>query len=372
MPLTVVQTLPALEAGGVERGAVELARELARRGHRAIVVSAGGRLVPALEAAGAEHVAMNIGRKSPLTLRNVAALRSLLRDTRADILHARSRLPAWISYLALARLSRTQRPHFVTTVHGPYSANRYSGIMTQGERVIAISEFIRRYILENYAEVDPERITVIPRGVSAQEFPHGFRPDPAWLARWRAEHPQLAGAALVTLPARITAWKGQEDFLAVMGRLKDRGAAVHGLLVGGAEPRRRVFLEQLQGLVQSRGLQRFVTFTGHRDDLREIMSVSAVIVSLAKIPEAFGRAALEALSLGIPVVAYDHGGAGEVLRSVFPGGLVPPGDTGAAAVRIENLLASPATVPAGHPFPLQQMLDRTIEIYEELAGGQSS
>ena len=371
MSLTVIQALPALEAGGVERGTVEVATELVRQGHRAIVVSAGGRLVSRLREAGVEHVTLPIGRKSPLTLRHVSALRDLLRGSGAQILHARSRLPAWIAHLALRRLGAAAKPHFITTVHGPYSANRYSGIMVRGERVIAISEFIRRYILENYPDTEPERITVIPRGVSAAEFPHGYRPAAGWLSRWHGEFPRLAGVPLVTLPARITAWKGQEDFISIMARLRDRGVSAHGLIVGGAERRRQAFLEKLQRMVRDRALQSWITFTGHRDDLREIMATSHVVMSLAQIPEAFGRTALESLSLGTPVVAYAHGGAAEVLQPMYPEGLVPPGDVEAAAACVRRVLDTGERAPERHPYPLQLMLDRTLALYAEVAGGQA-
>lgn len=352
----------------MERGTVEVALELARRGHRAVVVSAGGRLVGRLEAAGVEHVCLPIGRKSPLTLRYIYILRRLLLGCRADILHARSRLPAWISYLAWRGMDPGLRPRFVTTVHGPYSPNCYSAVMTRGEGIIAISDFIRDYVLENFRGVEPARIRVIPRGVSAAEFPHGHRPDDAWMQRWRAEFPQLRGQPLITLPARITRWKGQEDFLQVMRLLKERGMTVHGLLVGRVDRRRERFLRELRGAALAGGLADRVTFIGHRDDIREIMSISNVVVSLALEPEAFGRTSLEALSLGVPVVAYDHGGAGEILRQIFPQGLVVRGDLRAAADRIAAFCASRPAVPNANPFTLQRMLDETLRLYVELAG----
>ncbi|HEX5664992.1 MAG TPA: glycosyltransferase, partial [Xanthomonadaceae bacterium] len=138
-PLTVVQLLPALETGGVERSALEIAAALVGAGHRAVVVSAGGRLVPQLHELGAEHVELDIGRKSLLTLRRVPMLRRLLRDSAADVVHARSRLPAWIGWRALQGIPSGHRPHFVTTVHGLNSPSRYSAIMTRGERVICVS-----------------------------------------------------------------------------------------------------------------------------------------------------------------------------------------------------------------------------------------
>src|SRR3990172_1594290 len=162
MTLTVVQVLPALESGGVERGTVEVARELSRRGHRARVVWGGGGRGAEWGAAGPRHITWAIGKKTPLTLHYVRPLRQLLASERVDVLHARSRLPAWIAYLAWRRMDPLRRPRFVTTVHGPYTVNRYSRIMTRGERVIAISSWIRDYILSHYPEVDASRITVIP------------------------------------------------------------------------------------------------------------------------------------------------------------------------------------------------------------------
>ena len=367
MRLTVVQLLPALEAGGVERGTVQIARALVERGHRAIVVSGGGRLVAALQSVGAEHVLLDIGRKSLLTLRHVAPLAQLLRDGGAHILHARSRLPAWIGLLARRRLG-PRAPRLVTTVHGPYSVNAYSAVMTRGERVIAISEFIRSYILSNYPGTDPGRIRVIHRGVSAAEFPPGYQPSAAWRESWQASFPQLRDKALITLPARITRWKGQEDFIALVGLLRARGADVHGLLVGGTEPRRRSYMQELQDRVRSDNLGAHISFLGHRDDVREIMAISAVVLSLARIPEAFGRTAPEALSLGVPVVGYDHGGTSEILRPMFADGLVAPGTIAAAADRVSTFLARRPGIPTTQPFPLQRMLDETLAVYEELAG----
>jgi glycosyltransferase involved in cell wall biosynthesis len=368
MPLTVVQLLPAMDAGGVERGTLEVARELVRRGHRAIVVSRGGRLVPGLEQTGAEHVTLDIGRKSPLVLGTIGALRRLLQSARADIVHARSRLPAWICLLALRGMPDTGRPRFMTTVHGPYSANGYSGVMARGERVIAISNFIRDYILRNYPRTDPSRVRTIHRGVDAAEFPRGYRPDAAWLAAWHAQFPQLRDQRLITLPGRITRWKGHADFIRLVQLLRERGIPVHGLIAGGAEPRRAGFLRELRDQVRASGLEAAITFTGARADLREVMAISRVVLSLANEPEAFGRTALEALCLGVPVVAYDHGGATEVLSAILPQGLVAPADVAVAADRVQAFLARPPAVTAANPFTLERMLEATLSVYGELAG----
>ena len=362
--LTVVQTLPALNVGGVERGTVDVATELVRRGHRAIVISKGGRLVEELKDNGVEHIALGIGEKSLFTLRHVAFLRKLLHDNQADILHTRSRLPAWISYLAWKGMDHEARPHFITSVHGPYTVNAYSKIMTRGENIIAISEFIKDYILKNYPETNERKITVIPRGIDTQKFFHGFQPQTEWLNQWQSEHPALKDKFLITLPARITRWKGQEDFLRIIALLKARNIKIHGLIAGGAEKRQMKFLEELKQFSIDKNISNDVTFLGQRNDLREVMAVSNLILSLAKEPEAFGRTALEALGLGIPVVAYDHGGASEVLSKIFPEGRVMPNNIEAVARLIERFCNAPPAVPDKNPFTLKKMLDETLDLYE--------
>jgi glycosyltransferase involved in cell wall biosynthesis len=174
--MKIVQILPELNAGGVERGTLEIASHLVREGHEAIVISNGGRMVPALEAAGARHVAMPVHRKSLASLWQVPALRRFLTAERPDILHIRSRVPGWIAWLAWRGMDPATRPRLVSTVHGFYSVNAYSAVMTRGERVIAVSESIRGYIRENYPATPPEIIRVIPRGIEPGDYGAEFRP----------------------------------------------------------------------------------------------------------------------------------------------------------------------------------------------------
>ena len=367
MSLTVLQALPALEVGGVERGMVEVAKALVERGHRSIVISGGGRLVGQLQRQGSEHIELPIGKKSPFTLMLARKLRALLLEQRVDILHARSRLPAWVAWLAWKNTPPATRPAFITTVHGPYSVNAYSRIMLRGERIIAISAFIKDYILKNYPDIKAERIALIPRGVSRREFPHGFKADANWMRQWRREFSFLQDKFVITLPARITRWKGQQDFIAMLARLKSDHVPVHGLIAGGVEPRRASFFQELQALIKKLGLDEDISFLGQRHDLREVMAASDLVMSLARKPEAFGRTALEALSLGIPVIAYDHGGASEVLGAGFPQGLIPHLDIVAASRKAKAFYQDRPTVPPQHGFTLQQMLDSTLALYEKLA-----
>ena len=364
--LSVAQLLPALNGGGVERGTLEVARELVRHGHRSVVISAGGRLVSELVESGSEHLAWPLGGKSPLTLRWVRPLRRWLTEQNIDILHARSRLPAWMAWLAWRGMDPATRPHFVTTVHGLYSVSRYSAIMTRGERVIAVSETVRQYLQRHYPELPAERIQVIARGVDPAAFPYGYRPTADWLADWRRCYPQLQDDPILTLPARLSRLKGHEDFIELIARLRTYGVPVRGLIVGGAEPRRRRYADALQEKVRARKLDDVILFTGHRSDIREIDAVSSLVLSLSVQPESFGRTVLEALSLGTPVVGYDHGGVGEILARIYPVGRVPVGDLDTLTAKVMAVLADAPPVPAEPVFPLQRMLDETLALYQTL------
>lgn len=364
--LTVLQILPALQSGGVERGTLEVAQALVERGHRALVMSGGGRLVEPLVASGAEHFEWPIGRKSLKTLLLVGKLRRFLVEHRVDIVHARSRVPAWIVYLAWRGMDAATRPRFVTTVHGMYGVNRYSRIMTRGEAVIAVSDTVRDYIVANYPDCPPERIHVIHRGVDGAAYPHGWKPEAAWQQAFFAAFPNAASKTLVTLPGRITRLKGHEDFIQLIAQLKRTGLPVHGLIVGGASASKQRYLDALHARVHSLGLEQDVTFTGQRDDLKSILAISNLVLSLSTQPESFGRTTLEALRLGVPTAGYDHGGVGEILRAIYPPGLLSMGDPEIAHARIADLLRQPQPVPASDFYPLRDMLAKTLDLYEDL------
>jgi glycosyltransferase involved in cell wall biosynthesis len=365
--LTILQVLPALESGGVERGTLEVGKYLSEHGHRSIVMSAGGRLVEQLQREGSEHVTWNIGAKRLSTLRLVLRLRRFLIENQVDILHVRSRMPAWVCYLAWKGMERTTRPRFVTTVHGPYSVNAYSAVMTKGERVIVISEMIRDYVLKNYEGVDPTKLRLIYRGVDAAIYPYGYRPTQEWLERWHTQYPATQGKQLLTLPARITRWKGQEDFIDLIARIKDKVPNAHGLIVGETKDCKDQFLAELQSKAAALGVGDRITFTGHRCDLREVMAVSTIVFSLAREPEAFGRTTLEALSLGIPVIGYNHGGVAEQLRQILPSGSVAVRDVAGAAQLLERWLVVHPQVPNQSIFTLEKMLESTLSVYYELS-----
>ena len=367
--LTIVQLLPALEAGGAERSALEVARALVAAGHRSIVVSGGGRMVPRLLDQGSEHVAMPLGRKSLASLALVPGLRALLRRERADIVHARSRMPAWLGWLALRGLS--PRPHFVTTAHGLNSPGRYSAIMARGERVICVSNTVRDHLLRNYPRTGPERLVVIPRGIDPDEWPFGYQPDNSWREWFFAEFPQLAGAQLMTLPGRGTRLKGHADAIELVAGLKERGVPTRLLLLGARQVGREAYVAELERLAVDRGVAEHVAISAQRDDARDVFGASALVLQLSNKPESFGRTVIEALSLCRPVLGYDHGGVGELLADLYPAGRVPPGDHRRLVERAAELLrAAPPITPLSR-YRLVDMQAATLALYEGLVGADA-
>ena len=367
--MKVLQILPELNSGGVERGTLEVAQRLVADGHEALVVSNGGRMVAALEAAGARHVAMPVHRKRLGTLLQVAPLRRLLETERPEVLHLRSRAPAWVAWLAWRKMDVRTRPRLVCTVHGFYSVNAYSAVMTRGERLIAVSDSVRAYLQDNYKRVDPARVTVIHRGVDPAEYPRGWRATEEWRRAWAEQFPATHGQRLITLPGRLTRWKGAEDFVAILGELRRRGLPVHGVLVGETHPKKRAYEAELRAVIAAAGLAEHITLTGVRSDLREIMAESAAVLSLSLQPEAFGRTTMEAMTLGRPVAGYGHGGVGEQLAAMLPEGAVAPGDKLAMAERLAGWLTSPEGGPvprANVDFTLGAMLSRTLGVYREV------
>lgn len=367
--LTVLQMLPTLQSGGVEKGTLEVAKALIDRGHRSLVISSGGGMVWQLEAEGSEHFAWPVDKKSPWTLRFIWKLRRFLIEQSVDVLHYRSRVPGWIAYLAWKGMDPAARPRLISTVHGLHSISPYSAIMTRGERAIAVSETIKKYIVNNYPNTPKERIELIYRGVDPLEFPYGFKPDASWLTQWKAAYPQLTGKFVIALPGRMTRLKGHHDFLQVVKQLKEQGIPVVGLVVGGEDVKRRAYAHEIYQAVNDLHLSESVIFTGQRDDMREIYSQCNAVLSLSTKPESFGRTALEALSIGCPVVGYDHGGVGEVLDRLFPSGKVPLGDISMVVDILAQLRHKPDThVIANTVFLKSKMLQETLAIYQALVG----
>ena len=374
--LTVVQLLPALESGGVERSTLEIADALVRAGHRAIVVSAGGRLVPRLLETGAEHVALDIGRKSLATLGQVRPLRELLAREGVDIVHARSRLPAWIGWRALRGMPGARRPRFMTTVHGLNSPSRYSAVMTYGERVVCVSDTVRDYVLRHYPRTDPAKLRVVPRGIDPEAFPSAPWPDRIARIGVSAPYPRLGGdGPLLLLPGRGTRLKGHADALILLARLRGDGLDARLWMPGARDPARADYVAELESRAAALGIADALAITPPTAAIANAYAASDLVLQLSRKPEAFGRTVIEALSVGRPVLGWAHGGVGELLRELQPAGAVAPFDMDALHAGARALLgdaAQRAVLHATMPplvarYSLQAMQQSTLAVYRELA-----
>tara|TARA_R110001592_G_scaffold120423_1_gene324603 strand:+ start:3742 stop:4884 length:1143 start_codon:yes stop_codon:yes gene_type:complete len=365
-PLKIVQVLPALNSGGVERGTVELARELVRGGHTSVVISFGGRMVDGLVAEGSEHITFPVHRKSLWSLLQVRPMRRLLESLAADVVHVRSRAPAWIVWLAWRRMNPATRPRLVSTFHGMYSVNFYSAVMARAEHLIAISNCVKSYITTNY-KVDESRITLIPRGLD----PAAFNRDactPAWKKTLFQQYPQLKNKHIILMPGRLTRWKGQEAYLQMMSRLIQLRQDCHGVVVGDAEPGKQHYFDELLAMRSALGLDELVTFVGHRSDIAPFYGLAAVTCHMSNKAEPFGRTVPESLASGTPVVAYDRGGASESLNAGYPQGLVAPDDVVGFAARVHDLIDADAVIKLPENYYLSSQLASTLDVYRRLLG----
>lgn len=343
MPLppgaVILQVVPSLGSGGVERGTIEMVQAIARAGGTALVASAGGRLEPAVAAAGGRHLILPLASKNPVRIwRNVGHLVRLIRAEGVQLMHARSRAPAWSASLAAQKAGT----HFVTTYHAPYDESTpgkraYNAVMARGERVIAISQFIAELVQERHG-VSSSRIRLIPRGVD----PVLFDPDtlpPQRVEALRAEWGVQPGQRIVLLPGRLSRWKGQEVLIQALRFLRTPGLVC--IIAGPLRDRDR-YVAQLQARAAALGVEGRVKFVGACDDMPAGLALADVVVNASVEPEGFGRTVIEAQAMRRPLIATDHGGAAETVQHGRTGWRVTPGDPVALAAAIDRVLALPA------------------------------
>jgi glycosyltransferase involved in cell wall biosynthesis len=383
---TILQIIPELDTGGAELSAVEIAGAVARAGGRALVLSEGGRLVARMEAGGGEWVPFTAATKNPLhILWNAARITRLIRREGVDLVHARSRAPAWSALIAARR---TGRP-FVTTYHGAYSEKTklkraYNRVMASGDIVIANSRYTSNLIRSRYG-TPAEKIRVIYRGVDGEHF------DPAAVAPARAaalrEKWGLADDDIVVLhAARLTGWKGQRVVIEAAARLAQQKRLGRALFIlAGSAQGRDGYHAELEHLIEKHGLGDHVRLVGHVEDMPAALTLARCALVASTEPEAFGRTATEAQVMGCPVIATDHGAPPETVKARptvegadITGWLVPPGDREKMVQAIAEALAlSPEEREAMRQrarahvlasFTLEAMREETLAVYDDLLG----
>jgi glycosyltransferase involved in cell wall biosynthesis len=363
--LHVVQLVPELNQGGVERGVVEFNRELVKRGHISTVISAGGKMAAQIEADGGQLIELDVCSKNPFTVPlRVRALRRLLSDLwpPISVIHARSRVPAWLCFFADKKL----KIPFITTVHGFNSVSRYSEIMTKGDAVICVSNPVKRYIQENYGTPE-DKITVIHRGIDPEEF-NPEKLDQEWINSFKVKY-DLSDKYIVTTVGRITELKDYEAFIRAIAACAQTIPNIKGVIVGGVRHDKQAYYERLQDLVKELHAENHIIFAGSHSQMSEIYELSDVLVSSSKQPESFGRTLIEAMAMNTPVIATRHGGALDIIEEGVNGLLFEPGNEMelAGAILSQNQIQRDGLREyVLKNFSLDRMTDDELAVYREL------
>jgi len=363
-----------LETGGVERGTIEVAEAIKAAGGVPVVISAGGVLVRELERMDIVHVRLPVQTKNPLKiLRNVKAIEGVIRQYKVELVHARSRAPAWSARMA----ARNCGVPFVTTFHGTYNLGPfgikrpYNAVMAMGDRVIAISNFIARHVQERY-KTPSEKIRIIHRGVDTSKFDTASV-SPERMIKLATEWRLPEDMPVFMLPGRLTRWKGQHvvlDALEKMGRQD-----VRCLLVGSDQGRKK-YHASLKRAIEQKGLQGVVHIVNGCNDMAAAYLLSDFVLSASTDPEAFGRVIVEAQAMGRPVIASRHGGALETVIPGETGWLVAPSDGKDLARAMEVALATTheerermakvCITQAREVYSREKMCRKTLDVYAEV------
>ena len=376
--MILLQVIPELEAGGAERTVLDVAEAVIAAGGQALVASQGGRLEDELEALGGRHVRLPLKSKNPITIwRNAARLARLIRAQGVQIVHARSRAPAWSAMWAARRAD----VHFVTTYHGVYNARSgakrwYNSVMARGDRVIANSQFTADHVRAEHG-VGEDRLRVIPRGVDLDRArPEAVSEDriAALRSAWGVAENETR--PILLLPARLTRWKGQLVAIEALAKPGLAEAQAPILILAGDDQGRTEYRAELENRAAALGLDDRVRLPGHVTDIPAALALADLVLTPSIEPEAFGRTTAEAGAMGRAVIAADHGGAREIIVQGETGWRVPPGDADALAKAISHALqigpearaaiGEAARIRVRERFSKASLQSATLQVYQEL------
>lgn len=375
LEINVLQVVPALEQGGVERGTLELGKYINSKGWKSFVASEGGRLVKQLETEGSTHIELPLKPRTPWNiLFNAFKLAKTIDEHNIQIVHARSRAPAWSAYLAC---KFTNTP-FVTTFHGTYSNHNafkrwYNSVMLKGKHVIAISDFIHNHILSVYGTQNCE-ISVVPRGCDEDLFSIDTISKQAFTNIAKKYHISN-DKPIILMPGRITRWKGQKVLLEALFHV--RHLEWNAVFVGDAGKGKHHFLAELQQYALDKKLADRVYFVGNQQHMPELYAFSDIAISASTDPEAFGRVAIESQFMKTPIIASAHGGSLETVKNGETGWLVPPSDAKMLAQAIKEALQSPENLKkmgeaaytwSHENFTTQKMCEGEFNAYKNVLG----
>lgn len=376
MAFTVLQIIPALGTGGAEQACVDIAAALVARGNSSLVVSSGGRRVDEIEKSGAKHILCEAATKNPaLIIRNAFWLADLIKTHKVDIVHARSRAPAWSAYIA-CKLTGCR---YVTTFHAAYKFKNpikkaYNSVMARADRCIAISDFVSSYMKDSY-KIPEAKIRLINRGIDISNF------DPSKITIERCELLMKTWGIkptdeVVMFPARLSPIKNHQLLIEAFAHLKREGKKVPILCFVGDDQGRIGYTDSLESFIRKEGLEKKIKLVGACSDMPAALALASVVVMPSKVPEGFGRVPVEAMAMGVPVIASDLGATQATVIDGKTGWLLPPQDPKRWAACIEDALnlsqevrdemALAAREHVETNFTTAAMVEKTLAVYDEL------
>ncbi len=371
---TILQVVPALVSGGVERGTIEIAKKLVDSGYNSIVISAGGALVKSLENSGSEHITLNVATKNPLLIWwNSRKIAKIIKEKKVDIIHARSRAPAWSCFMA----AKSTKIKLVTTFHGIYNFDSgikkfYNSIMAEGNVVIAVSEFVKNHIIKNY-NIEKERVSIIHRGVDHNYFDKKNITEKT-KQKYQDKYNVPKDTTVILLPARMTEWKGQIYLTKALKKIKELNFYC---IMAGDLSKHPQYVSRLKDLINEYKMQNKIQLFGNEPNIENLYAISDIVISASTEPEAFGRTIIEAQSMETFVLATNIGGACETIEDGKTGFHTVPDNVDKFANKIEDVLCligseeqekvtKAARASAIKNFSLDLMLEKILKIYQKI------
>lgn len=382
---TVMQVLPALNSGGVERGVIDISVAAAKAGYESIVISNGGSMIQQFNGTKVKHIKLPLASKNPLVIySNIKRIAKVIEEYNVDLVHIRSRAPGWSAYFAWKQFS--DKVKLISTVHGSYSTNlfnkttsqiklKYNAIMLKPRFIIAVSNFIKDYIYQNYSEVEnlnDKKIKVIHRGVDLNYFSNSKVPSSRIIEltnKWALPDDKK----IIMLPGRITGWKGHEFLISALAKVKNDNFFC--IMVGATHGHEK-FARELEAKIKQNNLEGKIKMVGSTKDMPAAYLVSDMVISSSVRPEAFGRVAIEAGAMGRIIIATNIGGSLETVVDGKTGFLVEVNNVDKLAATIDQVLSMSknqkeeieknAIKHISENFSNKKMIDQTLELYKEI------
>lgn len=387
-PAVIMQILPALNSGGVERGVMDIAKTVAKNGFDSIVVSGGGAMIQQFIGSKVRHILLPVYSKNPFVIyRNIKKLTALIQEHQVDLVHIRSRIPGWVAYFACQKTNCKM----VSTVHGSYSTSllskkisqwklKYNAVMLKPKFIIAVSEFIKNYIFQNYStivDLGHKEITVIHRGADLNYFSNQkIQPSRTvdLIAKWDLPDDKQ----IIMLPGRITGWKGHEFLISALAKVQNQNFFC--IMVGSYLGHKK-YCQKLEKTIHQNGLEGKIKIVGETKDMPAAYLISDLVISSSIKPEAFGRVAIESGAMGRIIIATNIGGSLETIIDGKTGFLVEPGNVEELAKKIDEILVMEKSTKEticqnaikhiANNFSNQKMLDATVEFYRHILSTQN-